>query len=139
VVLVDSSHEEQTRRFEALMTPEQLRQSRERRANNAEGVNTSDERERVRALNWRTDIPLVVLVHGVVTKDMTAPGWSDEQLARRELVWRELQNDFARRSPRGRVVIAAGSGHYIQNDQPELVVSAVREVVHSVRRRKRGR
>jgi pimeloyl-ACP methyl ester carboxylesterase len=139
MVLVDSSHEDQTRRFEALMTPEQLRQSRERRANNAEGVNTSDERERVRALNWRTDIPVVVLVHGMVTKDMTPPGWSDEQVARRELVWRELQNDLARRSPRGRVVIAARSGHYIQSDQPELVVSAVREVVHSVRKRKRRR
>jgi pimeloyl-ACP methyl ester carboxylesterase len=139
VVLVDSSHEEQTRRFEALMTPEQVRQSRERRATNAEGVDTSAERERVRALNWRSDVPLVVLVHGVVTKDMIAPGWSEEQVARRESVWRELQDDFARRSPKGRVVIAAKSGHYIQNDQPDLVVGVVKEVVRSVRRSRKGR
>ena len=139
MVLVDSSHEDQMRRFEELMTPEQVRQSRERRANNAEGVNTSEERERVRALNWRSDLPMVVLAHGVLGKDMTPPGWSDEQVARRELAWREMQNDFARRSPRGRLVVAAKSGHYIQNDQPELVVSAVREVVHSVRRRQSGR
>jgi len=139
MVLVDSSHEDQMRRFEALMTPEQVRQSRERRATNAEGVNTSEERERVRALNWRSDMPLVVLVHGAVGKDMTPPGWTDEQVARRELVWRELQNDLARRSPRGRVVIAAKSGHYIQNDQPELVVNAVSEVVRSARRRQSGR
>jgi pimeloyl-ACP methyl ester carboxylesterase len=31
-------------------------------------------------------------------------------------------------------VIAAGSGHWIQFDEPELIVTAIREVVAQVRR-----
>lgn len=139
VVMVDSSHEEQFKRFEALMTPEQLEQSRARRANLPEGVDMTAARAEVAALRWRADIPLVVLVHGVVTKDMTPPGWSEEQLAARERVWREMQQDLARRSPRGEVVIAEKSGHYVQQDQPELVIDAVRRVVESVRKQKVGR
>jgi pimeloyl-ACP methyl ester carboxylesterase len=139
LVLVDSSHEEQFKRFEALMTPEQLEQSRARRASRPEGVDTTAVRAEVAALRWRADIPLVVLVHGVVTKDMTPPGWSAQQLAERERVWREMQQEMARRSPQGRVIIAEKSGHYIQNDQPDLVIDAVRRVVESVRSRKAGR
>lgn len=139
LVLVDSSHEEQFKRFEALMTPAQLAESRARRASNAEGMDTTAVRAEVAALGWRADIPLVVLAHGVVTKEMTPPGWSEEQLAGRERVWRELQQDLARRSPRGELIVAEKSGHYVQNDQPELVVEAVRRVVESVRRGKAGR
>jgi pimeloyl-ACP methyl ester carboxylesterase len=36
---------------------------------------------------------------------------------------------LARRSPRGKHVIAAKSGHWIQLDEPELVVQAVREMI----------
>jgi pimeloyl-ACP methyl ester carboxylesterase len=139
LVLVDSSHEEQFERFEALMTPEQVEQSRARRASMPEGVDTTAVRAEVAALRWRADIPLVVLVHGVVMKDMIPPGWSEQQLAERERVWRELQQEMARRSPQGRVIIAEKSGHYIQNDQPDLVIDAVRRVVESVRSRKAGR
>ncbi|HEX5706176.1 MAG TPA: hypothetical protein VFX96_02700, partial [Pyrinomonadaceae bacterium] len=139
MVLVDASHEEQTRRFEALMTPEQLAESRARRVSHAEGFDAAEVRARVAASRWRARIPLVVLVHGRLGKEMTPPGWSEEQLAARERVWRELQEDWARRSTRGRLVVAERSGHYIQNDQPELVVEAVREVVWAVRGRAAAR
>jgi pimeloyl-ACP methyl ester carboxylesterase len=36
--------------------------------------------------------------------------------------------DLARLSPAGRHVVAAGSGHWIQFDEPEVVVEAIREV-----------
>ena len=36
---------------------------------------------------------------------------------------------MARRSPRGRHIIARKSGHWIQLDEPELVVEAIREMV----------
>ena len=139
LVLVDSSHEEQIKRFEALMTPEQREQSRARLASLPEGVNSVTLREQVGALRWRADIPLVVLAHGTVNKDMIPPGWSQEQLDARERVWREMQQDYSRRSPRGELIVAERSGHYIQNDQPELVIDAVRRVVESVRKERPGR
>jgi hypothetical protein len=43
------------------------------------------------------------------------------------------QHDLAQLLPGARHAIAEQSGHYIQQDQPELVIEAVRQVVESVR------
>jgi pimeloyl-ACP methyl ester carboxylesterase len=53
---------------------------------------------------------------------------SEEQFAAWDRAWIELQKDLASRSPRGQFRLAEKSGHFIQRDQPELVIQAVREV-----------
>jgi hypothetical protein len=40
---------------------------------------------------------------------------------------------WAHRSPRGRHILARKSGHWIQLDEPRLVVEAIREMVGSIR------
>jgi pimeloyl-ACP methyl ester carboxylesterase len=50
---------------------------------------------------------------------------SDERRAR--------QDALARRSVRGRHIVAKQSGHWIPLDEPETVVAAIREVVHTAR------
>ena len=67
-------------------------------------------------------VPLVVLTHGV------SFGPPLEQ------PWQELQAAQAEFSPFGRLVVAKRSGHYIQNDEPQLVVRTVIEVVADARR-----
>ena len=47
--------------------------------------------------------------------------------------WVELQRELAARSRRGRVVIVANSGHGIPAEAPDAVISAVREIVTTVR------
>jgi hypothetical protein len=44
-----------------------------------------------------------------------------------------MQADLATLSPQGKQFIAEESGHYIQVDQPELVIDAIREVVEAAR------
>lgn len=44
----------------------------------------------------------------------------------------EEREAWVRRSPRGRHIVARKSGHWIQLDEPELVVQAVREMVEMV-------
>lgn len=56
---------------------------------------------------------------------LSAANATGEQLEEREAI--------ARRSPRGRHIIARKSGHWIQLDEPDLVVEAVREMVDLVR------
>jgi pimeloyl-ACP methyl ester carboxylesterase len=46
-----------------------------------------------------------------------------------ERLWAQLQRANAARSPRGRVVLAPRSHHRIAEDQPELVIAAIRDVV----------
>ncbi len=45
-----------------------------------------------------------------------------------------LQEELARLSPRGTLVVAEGSGHDIQLDRPETVIEAVRRIAEAVER-----
>jgi pimeloyl-ACP methyl ester carboxylesterase len=48
-------------------------------------------------------------------------------------VWRRLQNELASLSSRSVHVLAPTSTHYVQTDEPDLVLASVRAVVHAVR------
>jgi pimeloyl-ACP methyl ester carboxylesterase len=61
-------------------------------------------------------IPLTVL---------SAANSTPEQLEEREA--------WTRRSPRGQHIIARKSGHWIQLDEPELAVQAIREMIGLVK------
>jgi pimeloyl-ACP methyl ester carboxylesterase len=67
-------------------------------------------------------IPLVVL---------TATDHGSPQAFERE--WFQIQAQTAGQSPLGRQVMAQGSGHYIHNDQPELVTAQIRQLLLQLR------
>jgi pimeloyl-ACP methyl ester carboxylesterase len=78
------------------------------------------------------DLPLVVLSHG---QPMAMPGLSDEVNQTYEQLWQELQAELAGLSSQGRLIVAEGSGHYIQLERPQLVIDAIAEVVTAARTR----
>jgi pimeloyl-ACP methyl ester carboxylesterase len=78
------------------------------------------------------NIPLIVLSHG---KTQHMPGLSAEVNREFEQTWHQLQSELAAQSSNGKRIVAEQSGHYIQFDQPELVIDAIREVVEAVRSR----
>lgn len=49
--------------------------------------------------------------------------------------WTALQRRMAAAFPNGRQIVAERSDHYIQFDEPELIVSAIREIVAAARER----
>lgn len=59
---------------------------------------------------------------------------SSEDTARTEDAWRDFQTDLVSRSTKGKQIIAEKSGHYINFDQPELVIDAIRQVVEATGR-----
>jgi pimeloyl-ACP methyl ester carboxylesterase len=76
-------------------------------------------------------LPLAVISHGVpfgISPDDL--GFSPDALER---AWSRAQYGLATLGPRARRMVAAESGHYIQLEQPELVIAAVREVVEAAR------
>jgi pimeloyl-ACP methyl ester carboxylesterase len=80
------------------------------------------------------DRPLVVLTHSVTpAATLRAAKLSPADAARLDAVWLELQNDEASWSTKSRHTVVPGATHYIQFDQPQVVVGAVREVVGEVR------
>jgi pimeloyl-ACP methyl ester carboxylesterase len=76
------------------------------------------------------DLPLMVLSHG---QPMAMPGLTDAANQANEQLWQQLQAELAGLSSQGRLVVAEGSGHYIQLERPELVIDAIAEVVTAAR------
>ncbi len=86
-------------------------------------------------------LPLIVLSRGrpmEIPADLLAHLPPDYVTAQ-EKVWRELQDALATLAPGAQHVIATKSGHDIQITEPDLVITAVRQVVDAARRGAAGR
>ena len=81
------------------------------------------------------DIPLIVLAHGagldtvLPPEAMEAYGLTPEIIERYEEIWRGLQEDHVTRSSDGTLVVAENSPHYIYRTEPEVVVTAIEDLV----------
>ena len=72
-------------------------------------------------------VPLVILTRGQRVWPNTRKGDLLERL------WVRLQDDLAESQPHVPHLFAQNSGHYIQLDEPDLVVAAVRSIIASLR------
>lgn len=68
------------------------------------------------------DIPLIVL-----TADKHTDNWPYEKQ------WLSLQTEIAQSSKKGRQVIAKGSGHFIHEDQPQVIIDVIRSLALSIK------
>jgi pimeloyl-ACP methyl ester carboxylesterase len=76
-------------------------------------------------------MPLAVLAHGKpFPQSSAAPGFAPGELERYLMAANEAQAALV---PNARFTVASESGHDIHQDQPELVIEAVRQVVAGVR------
>ncbi|MBD2101602.1 alpha/beta hydrolase [Leptolyngbya sp. FACHB-261] len=79
--------------------------------------------EEVQSVRSLGSLPLIVLSQGSKDSKM-----SDERFQK----WASLQLDLTKLSSNSQRIIAENSGHLVQLDQPELVVSAVQQLIESV-------
>jgi pimeloyl-ACP methyl ester carboxylesterase len=136
MVLVDSLHEDEPDRSMALIPADTLKEMLKQAKpedlvpRSAERIDNCSIRPLMDALNWHGDIPLIVLTQGkpygpdMVAVPATAPQAYQLHLA--------LQRELASRSPKGKQIMAEKSGHFIHQDEPELVVAAIRQVIEAV-------
>jgi hypothetical protein len=76
-------------------------------------------------------LPLAVLAHGKpFPQSADAPGFTPGELERYLLAANEAQAALV---PNSRFTVASESGHDIHQDQPALVIEAIRQVVAGVR------
>jgi pimeloyl-ACP methyl ester carboxylesterase len=66
-------------------------------------------------------VPLIVLV--ATNHDVTPD---------REALWQEVQKQTAALSPKGQLKIVQGAGHFIQREQPQVVIEAVLEATRGM-------
>lgn len=135
LVLVDSSHSDQTPRGLAVLgeaqpdEPEAVRNLRQWFANpetvSPEGIHMAQSQAQVSGRSLGA-LPLVVLARA---KPVAWPGFPPALSAAMEQSWQEMQADLVSLSSQGRLVLAEESGHYIQRDQPELLLAQVLAMV----------
>ncbi len=130
LVFVDSSHEEQALRLHEL---------------DPQGPGLDDVTARLgyyvkpgQRLDWRTALPLIVLARGKPTPQRARDGsdsqtnrMTEEQFATWDRIWRGFQEDFSKRSTHGELRVAEESGHFIQRDQPDMVIQAIRDLIRT--------
>ena len=134
LVLVDSSHPEQIERCQHYLP---AKECDPRHAPwwlktlikmspavfEAELTGVAETGRQIRIAGPLPDVPRVVISRGKPPVDEPGTG----------RMWAALQRDLVNESPRGIHVIAHQSGHYIQSDEPELVIRTIEELVMEVR------
>ncbi|MDX6528916.1 MAG: hypothetical protein QOH41_1206 [Blastocatellia bacterium] len=139
LVLVDASHEQQVERYGKLdpKYPAQFRASFEEKLRKDKGAEADEDRESMRiqdagaveGLKPLPDIPIAVLTS---MKLDPSPQFVN-QTAQGHDVWRAMHEEWFRRSRNGLHIVTARSGHHIQDDEPQLVIEAIRFVLDHVR------
>ena len=121
LVFVDSAHEEQIWRFQAI-DPSSVQGPPADPANAHCGGSLPTPGER---FVWRVNIPLVVLEHGI---PLTVEGSMAAHTAEFNKAVADMAKDLASRSSQGQLRIAQHSGHDIMLDEPLVVVQAIHDV-----------
>ena len=146
LVLLDSTHEDTWIEFKKALPPDQWETFQTLTVTNPELLAAYPDAEFIWTAPLETDpncaavrqaqadtplhpMPLAVLMHGIPFAS-PFPEWPAEKM---EEVMTELQQDLSELVPDGRFGVAELSGHNIHQDQPELVIEAVRQVVNAVR------
>jgi pimeloyl-ACP methyl ester carboxylesterase len=144
LVLVDAAHEETYPAWQALLGPTRWAEVMNRTQQQPpEGLEDYPDFERLdldgtvaqgrqaRANQPLRPMPLAVLAHGLPF-EAPLPDWPGDAFER---MWLGMQQDLAALVPNTRFSIASEAGHNIHQDQPALVIEAVRQVVAGVRDR----
>jgi pimeloyl-ACP methyl ester carboxylesterase len=133
LVLVDSSHPDQWSATHSVIPPEapggpflfkQLRTIPP--ASLPEKMDVPSSIEQVRAVKSFGDLPLVVLSRSLTWRTPELPPEVGEKV---EQIWQTLQNDLITLSSNSTHVTATTAGHFIQVDEPQLVIDAIRKVI----------
>jgi pimeloyl-ACP methyl ester carboxylesterase len=144
VVLVDTSHPDQFDRWSAVLPapvpgePATLDFLRKGWAfvedpNSPEPIDIATTLAQVRAVKSLGAIPLIVL-----SQTDPAKMWSDlppEVAANLVKVWLDLQKVHASLSSDSSLILAEHSGHFIQQDEPQVVIDAILKLVDKARQK----
>ena len=91
----------------------------------AQAMETSD--AQVAAIESLGDTPFIVIRHGKPMFGSLSPQAAEEM----EQKWQAYQEEIARKSSAGRIIVAQASGHGIQGEQPAIIVEAVQQLLEN--------
>jgi pimeloyl-ACP methyl ester carboxylesterase len=144
LVLIDSSHADQRERYLAVLPPEQLYEMSDlthlRHILEVRWVNPDMNEEKIdnlatsallRTCQGLDNLPVTVVSRGRPTRDPA--NYPSGLIEAMEQAWRQMQRELTELSSQSRHIIATRSRHMINEDEPEVIIEAIRQMVMQVR------
>jgi pimeloyl-ACP methyl ester carboxylesterase len=128
LVLIDSSHPDQLARWDTVMTDAQSDQLRAPFANFPYVDFIASLQEAADEFGSLPSIPLTVITGANVDQAACDDGLPCQQM---HDIWLELQDEYAALRPDARH-IEASTGHYVQDEAPDLVVDEILKLLDSL-------
>jgi pimeloyl-ACP methyl ester carboxylesterase len=122
LVLVDSTPEDYRERFLPTMSRDFQQAYNKQFIYEGNYDEFMESLKQLKDTRHKLNVPLIVLSAGKKAH------YSRES----QELWNEMQREILEISSEGKLVIAENSAHYIQNDEPEVVVSAVKKLIDDV-------
>jgi pimeloyl-ACP methyl ester carboxylesterase len=122
LVLVDSTPEDYRERFLPTMSRDFQQAYNKQFIYEGKYDEFMESLKQLKDTRHKLNIPLIVLSAGKKAH------YSRES----QELWNEMQREILEISSEGKLVIAENSAHYIQNDEPEVVVSAVKKLIDDI-------
>lgn len=119
LILVDSTPEDYREKFLPTMEDEFQRAYNKQFVHEGNYDEFMESLKQLKESRRKLNVPLIVLSAGKKAH------YSKES----QELWNELQSELLEISTKGEFVIAENSAHYIQNDEPEVVVNAVKRLL----------
>ena len=120
LVLVDSTPEDYRERFLPTMSQDFQQAYNKQFVNEGNYDEFMESLKQLKETRLKLNIPLIVLSAGKKAH------YSKES----QELWNEMQREILDISSNGELVIAENSAHYIQNDEPEIVVRAIQKLIN---------
>jgi pimeloyl-ACP methyl ester carboxylesterase len=136
LVLVDPSHEDFQKGMAALRSPEEWSAMEKQRSEHyrsapvpvrAEVQELQHDLEQMASVTWTGGIPTTILTSTRLEENARRFGMMLEDKA----LWRRLHAGWLTQVPDAKHILTDQSGHYIQREQPELVIKAIRKMIHA--------
>lgn len=128
MILVDAVPEYKEITFEKILPNHLLIPNREYYSNpmlNSEKINKIESYKQVDNHKCVFEFPLTVITRGL--PDNSEKDWPNQEILDVE---QELQFEFKKLASDSKVIVAQQSRHYIQNDEPDLIVREITEMVN---------
>ncbi|MGN7177220.1 alpha/beta hydrolase [Paenibacillus sp. FSL R5-0490] len=119
LVLIDSTPEDYRERFLPAMSQDFQQAYNKQFVYEGNYDEFMESLKQLKDTRQQLNVPLIVLSAGKKAH------YSMES----QKLWNEMQREILEISSDGELVIAENSAHYIQNDEPELVVSAIKKLI----------
>jgi len=127
MVLVESNSPNEVEQFEQHLTPEQIETDRAVALDNPEHIDVYAGFEEVQAAGALPNVPLVVITAGLT--EGWPPGWDPGVF---DALRAAQQAELAALTDMGTQVIADRSHHDVPSQQPEIIVTAIGDVLDAI-------